>query len=968
MSRRSLIVWLVVLGGVALAGMFGVHVYRDWRTQNELRLAREDLAAERPQLARERLERLARRDPGSGEVQYWLGVGALTMKDHDAAIEALRRVPKTDARAPDAALALGRLGLEIGRYQLAEGALDRVADSPGTIGDEALELLGRLYALTGRTEEYRRVLLKQGERLHDPTRQLTMLWSLDAAAFPTEGIRQELMRAHESAPDDERVWLGLANLEIRAGRFEEADRWLSKCEKAEGDDWLVARSRLLWSREVDRPDMAVASAGRFPAELLSTTQRYSLRAWLEAKAGDHEAERTTLEALLERQPGNLPALERLAGMAAEAGQVDRVASLRRQKAEIEDAREQRRALLAEPEPSKRAAELGRAAESLGELDEARLWWRLAQRNARAPAARTEAAERFEAISTRLSNQSDEKADWMFADWLGPITAKFEAKPNEPGSRPIPTYVDDAAARGLIFTFDNGRSDARQLPETMSGGLALLDYDGDGWLDVYVVQGGPFPPPEDPPFGDRLFRNRGDGTFEDVTEASGLAKFPGGYGHGVTVGDYDGDGHPDLFVTRWRRYALYRNRGDGTFEETTEAAGLGGDRDWPTSAAFADLDGDGDLDLYVCHYLRWDEHDPQHCPNPAGPGASYCDPRLFPAIGDRLYRNDDGRFVDATESAGIVDEDGRGLGALAADLDGDGRIDLYVANDTTPNFYFRNQGGLRFTEEGMESGLAASASGGHLAGMGIACGDLDGDGLIDLAVTNFHGESTTLYHNHGEGLFSDRSEATGLASQTYAVLGFGIAAFDADNDGWLDLAQTNGHVNDYRPATPYAMPAQLFLGDERGRLRDVSKNAGAPWSVPRLGRGLAVGDLDNDGRLEVLILGAGEPLACLHQTDSTGRFIRFDLVGKPSNRDAVGAKATITAGDRRWVGQRFGGGSYQSAGDPRIHFGVGEAAKVDRLEISWPSGCEDVFEGLETNRSYRIIEGDPKPQALPSAPR
>lgn len=968
MSFRPLITSLFILVGFALAGMFGVHVYREWRTQNELRLAREDLNAQRYQSARDRLEQLAKRAPGVDEVEYWLGVSALMLSDHDAAIQALSRVRQTDARAPDAALALGRLGLDIGRYRLAEEALDRIAGSPGTVGDEALELLGRLYALTGRTEEYRSVLLKQAERIHDPTRQLAMLWNLDAAAYPIEGIRDELKRAHESSPDDERVWLGLANLEIRAGRFDVADRWLSKCEKAERDDWLVARSRLLWSRGVDRPDVAVANAESFPVKLLSTAQRYSLRAWLEAKAGDHEAERASLEALLDRDPGDLPALERLAGMAAESGQTDRVAALRRQKAEIEAAREQRRALLAEPDPSKRAADLGRASETLGALDEARLWWRLAQRNARDPAERAEAAKRFKVISERLSNQADEKADWVVADWLGPITAKFEAKPKEPGSGSIPTYADNAEARGLIFTFDNGRSDARQLPETMSGGLALLDYDGDGWLDVYVVQGGPFPPPEDPPFGDRLFRNRGDGTFEDATEAAGLSKLPGGYGHGVTVGDYDGDGHPDIFVTRWRSYALYRNRGDGTFEDATEAAGLGGDRDWPTSAAFADLDGDGDLDLYVCHYLEWDERDPRYCPNPAGPGVSYCDPRLFPATADRLYRNDNGRFVDVTESAGIVDEDGRGLGVVAADLDGDGRVDLYVANDTTPNFFFRNQGGFRFTEEGMESGLAASASGGHLAGMGIACGDLDGDGLIDLAVTNFYGESTTLYHNHGEGLFSDRSEATGLASLTYSVLGFGVAALDANNDGWLDLTQTNGHVNDYRPATPYEMPAQLFLGDQRGRLRDVSEIAGPPWSVPRVGRGLVVGDLDNDGRLEILIVGAGEPLACLHQTDSEGRFIRFDLVGKASNRDAIGASVAITIGDRRQVAQRFGGGSYQSTSDPRVHFGVGEAAQVDRVEISWPSGHQDVFEDLETNRGYRIIEGDPKPQALPSAPR
>ena len=323
-----------------------------------------------------------------------------------------------------------------------------------------------------------------------------------------------------------------------------------------------------------------------------------------------------------------------------------------------------------------------------------------------------------------------------------------------------------------------------------------------------------------PFGDRLFRNRGDGRFEDATVSSGLAALPGGYGHGVAVGDFDNDGRPDLFVTRWRSYALYHNLGQGRFEDVTTRAGLGGDRDWPTSAAWADLDNDGDLDLYVCHYLKWDAVNPTLCDEPERPGdgAQLLRPADFPALPDHVFRNDGGRFVDVTAEAGIVDRDGRGLGVVAADLDGDGKIDLFVANDTTANYFLHNRGGLRFSEEGLESGLATSAGGGYLAGMGVACGDFDGDGRLDLAVTNFFDESTTLYHNHGGGIFSDRSAAAGLAAPTRYVLGFGLAALDANNDGRLDLVQANGHVDDYRPTIPYAMPAQLFLGDGAGKLR------------------------------------------------------------------------------------------------------------------------------------------------------
>src|SRR5262249_31743866 len=291
-----------------------------------------------------------------------------------------------------------------------------------------------------------------------------------------------------------------------------------------------------------------------------------------------------------------------------------------------------------------------------------------------------------------------------------------------------------------FIFDNGQTPQRQLPETTSGGVAVLDFDGDGWLDLYAIQGGPFPPAtKQPPFGDRLYRNRGDGTFEDVTATSGLAGLPGGYGHGAAVGDYDNDGRPDLFVTRWRSYALYHNLGGGRFEDVTERAGLAGERDWPTSAAWADLDNDGDLDLYVCHYLKWDTQDPPLCKKSSDSGSEYvyCDPRPFISMPDHVFRNDKGRFVDVTAEAGFVDPNGRGLGVVAADLDEDGKIDLFVANDTTSNYFFQNQGGFRFVEGGIESGLATSATGGNLAGMGIACGDFDGDGRLDVAVTNFY---------------------------------------------------------------------------------------------------------------------------------------------------------------------------------------------------------------------------------------
>jgi hypothetical protein len=433
--------------------------------------------------------------------------------------------------------------------------------------------------------------------------------------------------------------------------------------------------------------------------------------------------------------------------------------------------------------------------------------------------------------------------------------------------------------------------------------------------------------------------------------------------GATVGDYDNDGHPDLFVTRLRTYALYRNRGDGTFEDVTARAGLAGPRECPTSAALADLDDDGDLDLYVCHYMAWEPEHPPTCRNAKGE-AFYCDPRKVEPAPDHVFRNDGGRFVEVTAPAGFADAQGRGLGVVAADLDEDGRVDLYVANDGTANYLYRNQGGLRFREVGVEAGVACNASGGYQAGMGVACGDLDGDGRFDLMVTNFYGEGSTHFQNLGQGLFADRSEASGIGPGTRYLLGFGIALVDADNDGRLDVMIANGHVNDQRPLYRYAMPSRLYQGRPDGRFVDASRQARSPWERPRVARGLAAGDLDNDGRCDALIVAQDGPLAYFHnRTRRAGRYVTLRLEGTKSNRDGIGARVVVTAGNRRQVAQRVGGGSYLSANDPRLHFGLGDSGRVDEIEVRWPSGRIDRWRGLAAGTGYSLREGDPKARPL-----
>ena len=969
LQRRGRLLIAVAGLAVVVSTWFAVRTIEQRRFDKELEQARRDFAARRFASARAELLRLAERRADHGEVEYLLGTCEKIAGHPEAALKAWRRVPAGATEVTLSTLSRARLALELGQYRLSETCLESLRSKQGEVGDEARRLLEWLYWITGQWDEHRALVRQYLERAQDPALALRALWSSEFDYYPVGDVTRTLTTAHARAPDDDRVWLGLANLALRQGRFDEAGHWLTRCEQAAPDDPAVLRCRLDWAEAAGRPEDVARLASRLPASALTPERLLRLRAWLASVNGDRQAERSVVEQLVALRPSDSGAWERLAELALQAGEGARAAEVRHRKAAAAAALGRYYKLLIESKDSPPPpTELARAAEACGRWVDARAWWRYAAQGNPSLAHEANAAvARLDAAAPPPT-----PAGRSLADVLGPVR-----RPQEPDDKAVagrfvvPRFVDEAASRALNFTLDHGPTPEHQMPETMSGGVGFLDYDGDGWLDVYAVQGGPFPPTADrSPFGDRLFRNHGDGTFEDATAPSGLAAFPGGYGHGVAVADYDNDGRPDLFVTRWRSYALYHNRG-GRFEDVTESAGLGGDRDWPTSAAWADLDGDGDLDLYVCHYLVWDAANPTLCGIQGKPETEhgYCDPRRFTARADHVFRNDHGRFVDVTAEAGIVDRDGRGLGVVAADLDDDGKVDLFVANDTTANYFFRNLGGFRFQEQGEESGLSGSSSGGYLAGMGVACGDLDSDGRIDLAVTNFFGESTTLYHNHGRGLFSDHGVETGLAAATRMVLGFGLAALDANNDGWLDLAQANGHVEDYRPKLPYTMHAQLILGTKGGGMVDASKAAGPPWQVLRVARGLAVGDIDNDGRLDVLLASQRMPLALLHnQCDPPGHFLTLALEGVESNRDGVGAKVTVTSAGRKAVAVRFGGGSYLSASDPRLHFGLGVADAADRVDVTWPSGRHDRYEHLAADAGYRLREGDPQARPLPGFQR
>jgi tetratricopeptide (TPR) repeat protein len=936
----------MIAGGGGAAWVWSNHVVRA-----ELDDAKRAMDAGLFGTARARLARLEERWPGRGEIELLLGRCEEACGRRDKALLAWSRVPRSSPEFAAAAALRGGQLINMGRYTAAEQALETARDRGSYEVDRALS---RLYRFEGRTNDVRRVLRASWSRSPDPAGLLKELWLLDKSPLPVDALQRALDSAE---PNDDRVWLGRANLAIVRGQFDTAAHWLDICQKRRPDDPSVWFARFELARASGEIDGLRRAAEHVPARELTAADRLALAAWLAARRGDREREQRILLDLVAQEPGDSVAFERLAALAALDGQREEAERYYRRKAVIDDAQDRCRKILLDSERLLlHAGELAQLTGLQGRRFESRAWAILDKRGP--------SDQGLVGINPEPKAPVSEVSTQTLAEVLNDLPVG--KSPGEIPSETVPAisgggpqFSDDARAAGLAsFIFDNGQTPLHQLPETMSGGIGLIDYDGDGWLDVYAVQGGVLnsdlsaPRPD----GDRLYHNNGDGTFTDVSQSSGIGALARGYGVGSAVGDIDNDGNPDLFLTRLRAYILLRNNGDGTFTDVTEAWGLAGVRDNPTSAAFADFDGDGDLDLYVCHYMMYDPERPRVCANPKG-GYFYCDPSKVDPAPDHVFRNDGGRFVDVTDQSGCIDPGGRGLGVVAAHLDLDNAIDLYVANDGTANYLFHNTGrGFRFEENAHAAGVAASGEGGYQAGMGVACADFDGDGRPELVVTNFYGEGATFYQNLGGGLFTDGSASAGLRFATRYVLGFGIAGLDADNDGRTDLVISNGHVNDNRPFYAYAMPAQLFLGDGKGRLRDVSGSAGECFKLLRVGRGLAIGDLDNDGRVDVLIVAQNDRLAYFHNHTQGGHFLTIALRGTASNRDAVGARVTLEAGGRRQVLQRIGGGSYLAASDPRLHFGLGPAARAQSVEVRWPSGKVERFQNLSPDRGYLLIEG------------
>jgi hypothetical protein len=518
--------------------------------------------------------------------------------------------------------------------------------------------------------------------------------------------------------------------------------------------------------------------------------------------------------------------------------------------------------------------------------------------------------------------------------------------------------DVAASSGVTFSYRNGARGAYHVRETMGGGVGMIDFDGDGWLDLLFTDGdGTSQDAEAFAHGSRLFRNLGAGTFADVTEFTGISS--GGYGQGCAVGDWDNDGFDDLFVTHYGSTALYYNNGDGTFGDATSRAGASSPL-WNTACAFGDLSGQGQLDLFVTGYLDAPLTGGPECHDRRGKPA-YCGPEHFAGQSYRLYQNGgDGTFADMSEAAGVVVPRSKGLAASILDTDGDGLLDVFVVNDAEPARLFRNRGDYRFDDCALEAGLAYTGEGQLYNGMGIGQGDYDGDGRIDLVVSNFFEKGVVLFRNRGRGSFRDESVASRVGPATRPMTSFGIEFFDADNDGWLDIFIANGHIADLSAdGIPYAMKAQVFRNEAGRRFADLSAGAGDYFLTERLGRGVAIGDVDHDGGADVVVSHNVGPASVLrNESSDRGHYLLIDLVGVRSSRTPVGARLTATVGGRRLVRVLAGGGSYLSASDRRVHFGLGEEKLVSSLEVEWPSGHRDRWEAIAGDRVVRIVEGNP----------
>jgi len=526
-----------------------------------------------------------------------------------------------------------------------------------------------------------------------------------------------------------------------------------------------------------------------------------------------------------------------------------------------------------------------------------------------------------------------------------------------------TFRDVTQQSGIHFTHNNGAFGKKFLPETLGPGVAFIDYDNDGWPDIFLVNGMDWPGHAQKHTTPKLYHNNHDGTFTDVTHKAGLDVEM--YGMGAAVGDYDNDGFDDLFVTALGQSRLFHNNRNGTFTDVNQKAGFTGPHELSTSAAWVDYDKDGRLDLVVGNYVQWTQESDLYC-TLDGKNKSYCTPESYKGTAARLLRNrGDGTFEDVTQKAGLGEPTSKTMGIAVLDYDNDGWPDLLFSNDTQPNKLYRNNGNGTFSEKGVIAGVAFSEDGVARAGMGVDAADYDHSGYPSVMITNFSNQMLSLYHNEGKGLFVDEAPQSAIGRATLLTLGFGCFFFDYDLDGWPDIFIANGHIDPeiqkVQTNVKYAMPPHLFRNLGKGKFEEVTSAMGSAFIVPRVGRGAAYADINNDGRLDLLLATNGGPVYLFRNeaeaAAAANRSLRIKLVGTKSNRDGIGAVARVTSGGDTQTQMLRSGSSYLSSSELVLTFGLGQHEKADSIEIRWPSGQVDHLAGVSTGQTIIVTEGN-----------
>ncbi len=917
-----------------------------------------------PAVALARLDALLERDPSHGLARLYRGQLARDAGELDAALAHWEHIP--DQPATTGAVARyfeGTLLMELHRRREAEANLHRAAElNPDYLPPhERLVELGVSHMLRDQT---RRELSEVGRLRSWTIDELVMYTVAGERVTPAdEGIRlmEEFLKAD---PDDLVSGLALARYYSAGEREDDALKLLQRLAKRfPNDERIVAleADELLRRGDLAAVHNLLAGCPLAPASHLSYWHIYG-KYWFET--GDWGKAADCLGEVVARDRENLPALYQYGTALARSGRQEQAAPYLA-RSELLDQLNREALRIPRRDSHQSAAlppivlETARLLTEVERFQEAAWWYDQACALDPQNGAARSGRERAELLATAVAGRppvitviGDADARRLRVEHAAGSTAAAGSPASASAGRI--TLRDVAQAAGLDFQYFNGQTGFKYLLESMGGGVAVLDFDGDGWPDLYFPDGCRLPyDVNDFSHCDRLYRNRGDGTFEDVTRQSGLGD--NRYSQGCAVGDYDNDGDPDLFVANFGQSALYRNQGDGTFLDITAEAGIQVDA-WSSSAAFADLDRDGNLDLYVVTYVD----SLRVCRTNEG-RITTCDPQNFNAVDDALFRNrGDGTLEDVSRSSGILVPNGKGLGIITADFDDDGWPDIYVANDGTPNFLFHNlgTGDMRFREQGLVAGAAVNGAGQAQAGMGIACADLDGDGLLDLFVTNFYLESSTLYLNLGGGLFQDHTRAAGLEAPTRHTLGFGTQAIDFDCDGWLDLVVANGHIDDYRfRDEPWKMPPQLFRNQGAANFAEISRSAGSYFQDEYLGRGVARLDWNRDGLPDVVVVHQDRNVALLqNETADPGHFVALELHGVTSNRDAIGARMRLTAGGRVLLIEICGGHGFYCANENRQFVGLGSSERLEALEVQWPSGRKDHWRDLPTRGCLTIVEG------------